>query len=102
MKREELLKLIQDIDKETEGYAPYPIKYFLKDDGFRISVSESFFDSIYDSLEYFKEKNKKFKNVEKFMKLAFYDYDMHGFYYWIPYDNPQRVFTSPAWRIVNL
>ena len=102
MSREEIIKIIKEIEKETEGYAPYPLKYFLKDDGYRISVSASFFDGVYEALEYYGQKNKKMENIEKFLGKAFYDYDSRGFYYWIPYSDPPRGFTTPAWRMANL
>ena len=101
MNKKQILKLLDKIDKETEKYRTYSIKDFMNDDKFRICVDARFFKELEYNVEH-SRKRKPFKSVEKFMEEAVYDYDMQGFYYWIPYDHPPHGFTSPAWRMMNL
>jgi len=101
MNKKQILRLLDRIDKETEKYRIHSIKDFINDDKFRICIDAKFFKEV----EYYVEgsrKRKPFKSIEKFMKEAVYDYDGQGFYYWIPYDNPPKGFTSPTWRMMNL
>ena len=90
MKREEIIELVNKINNNPKRLKRglYPLEY--KDDGFRIVFS------VYLKRFAFLPEGKLL------LEEAILDQDFKGLYYWIPYGEIPKGFTTPAIKLSTL
>jgi hypothetical protein len=89
--RKRILRLINELNRhKLIGQVYPPLQY--NDEGWRIVLGRS--------LEY--AEYQRYSAGRKLMKMAIFDRDFDGEYYWIPYDVAPYGYTSPALRLLTL
>ena len=89
-KKEEIIKLVQDVNESRRRIQRnmYPLEYI--DDGWRLVFPNSL------------KQYRFIPSGRKLMELAIFDLDFQGGYYWIPISNPPNGVVTPALRLMRL
>jgi len=89
MKKEQIVKLVEKVNKSKKRIEKnlYPLEYV--DDGWRIILPSNL-----DQYTYCRAGRKLLEN-------AIYDYDFYGDYYWIAYSQRPDNITTPAIRFLD-
>jgi len=85
-----IIKLVRKVNNSKRRVEEGLLPLTYKDDGWRIILPKS--------LEFY----EFLPSGRKLLRLAVYDYDMNGEYYWIPYSTPPKGVTTPAVRLMAM
>jgi len=89
--RKRILRLIREVNRHKPIGVVYPALQY-HDDGWRFIFEKS--------LEY--PEYQQYSAGKKLMKMAIFDRDFDGEYYWIPYDASPNGYTSSGLRLLQM
>ncbi|MCY0880954.1 MAG: hypothetical protein OWS74_03080 [Firmicutes bacterium] len=98
MEKREIEELIKNIQEEIKAIEYDEIQFY--DVGWRFVVHEDEINPIIDELG--EDLEDLAPSLAEFLRLAIYDLDFEGGYYWLPYDDPPSGVTTPAMRFMAL